>query len=293
MTDTLIGNVSDTAFWIAHYRALESQRADALFHDPLAGVLAGDRGKQIARGMPRAFMTAWFIVIRTCIIDDYLRFAIAQGADIVLNLGAGLDTRPYRMDLPSSLLWVEADYPDIIDLKQKRLSREAPRCRLERVKLDLACLPERRQLFASVNARGKKMVVLTEGVIPYLNVEAVGSLADDLRALDHACYWIVDYMAPAIIQHRQRLMKTKMQNAPFQFKPGDWFGLFRGHGWHLREIRYLSEEGERRHRPIRVPLPYKLTMGIQRLFISKKRRETFRKFAGYAILEPGSRQQQK
>jgi O-methyltransferase involved in polyketide biosynthesis len=45
VTDTLIENVSDTAFWIAHYRALETQRADALFHDLLAGLLAGERGK--------------------------------------------------------------------------------------------------------------------------------------------------------------------------------------------------------------------------------------------------------
>jgi len=46
MTDTLIENVSDTAFWVAHYRAFETERADALFHDPLAGLLAGDRGKK-------------------------------------------------------------------------------------------------------------------------------------------------------------------------------------------------------------------------------------------------------
>jgi O-methyltransferase involved in polyketide biosynthesis len=42
MTDTLIENVSDTAFWIAHYRAVESARPDALFRDPLAALLAGE-----------------------------------------------------------------------------------------------------------------------------------------------------------------------------------------------------------------------------------------------------------
>jgi len=40
-------------------------------------------------------MSGWAIVIRTCIIDDYIRLAVAQGIDTVLNLGAGLDTRPY------------------------------------------------------------------------------------------------------------------------------------------------------------------------------------------------------
>ena len=99
MTDTPIENVSDTAFWVAHYRALETKRPDALFHDPLAGVLAGDHGQRIARAMPMPFMTAWAIAIRTCIVDDYIRLTLAQGVDAVLNVGAGLDTRPYRMDL--------------------------------------------------------------------------------------------------------------------------------------------------------------------------------------------------
>jgi DNA invertase Pin-like site-specific DNA recombinase len=61
MTDTPIENVSDTAFWVAHYRALETKRSDALFHDPLADVLAGDHGHKIARAMPMPFMTAWAI----------------------------------------------------------------------------------------------------------------------------------------------------------------------------------------------------------------------------------------
>ncbi|MDE3110116.1 MAG: class I SAM-dependent methyltransferase, partial [Acidobacteriota bacterium] len=45
-------HVSDTAFWVAHYRAIEGERPDALFHDPLAGVLAGERGRNIAEHMP-------------------------------------------------------------------------------------------------------------------------------------------------------------------------------------------------------------------------------------------------
>lgn len=162
--------------WVAHYRALETKRPDALFHDPLAGVLAGDHGHRIARAMPMPFITVWAIAIRTCIVDDYIRLALAQGVDAVFNLGAGLDTRPYRMDL-----------------------HEKQRCQLERVKVDLANLSERGQLFANVSARAKKLLILTEGVVPYLSIEEAASLADDLEALDKACYWIVDYFSPELI----------------------------------------------------------------------------------------------
>jgi len=75
-------------------------------------------------------ITAWAIAIRTRIVDDYIRLALTQGVDAVLNLGAGLDTRPYRMDLPESLLWIEADYPSVIEFKEKPLLNEKARCRL-------------------------------------------------------------------------------------------------------------------------------------------------------------------
>ena len=74
------------------------------------------------------------MVIRTVIIDDLIKRAIAKGVDTIINLGAGLDTRPYRMDLPRSLRWIEVDYFHVIALKETRLAEETPRCRLERQK---------------------------------------------------------------------------------------------------------------------------------------------------------------
>jgi O-methyltransferase involved in polyketide biosynthesis len=151
MAAPLIENVSDTAFWVAHHRAIEGERADALFRDPLAGVLAGDHGRRIAEAMPQPVMTTWAVVVRTCI---------------------------------------EADYPDMIAFKESRLAGQAPCCKLTRLKLDLADASARRQMLAGVEGSAKKMLVLTEGVIPYLTEKAVGSLADDLRALKSARWWI-------------------------------------------------------------------------------------------------------
>jgi len=61
----LIRNVSDTALWVAAYRALESERPDALFHDPYARELAGERGWRILEGLPKARRTDWPMVVRT------------------------------------------------------------------------------------------------------------------------------------------------------------------------------------------------------------------------------------
>ena len=118
----VIQNVSDTAFMVAGFRAAENERPNPLFRDPLAARLAGDHGKNILATMPRAFMGAWSVVIRTVIIDNLISEAIAEGVDTILNLGAGLDTRPYRMALPKTLRWVEVDYPHVIALKEERLA---------------------------------------------------------------------------------------------------------------------------------------------------------------------------
>ena len=98
-----INDVSDTAFWIAYHRALESARPDALFRDPFANRLAGERGRRISENMPSSRIVAWTVALRTRIIDDYIASALRSGIDTVLCLGAGLDARPYRMPLPAEV----------------------------------------------------------------------------------------------------------------------------------------------------------------------------------------------
>lgn len=286
MANALVENVSDTAFWVAHYRGVETERPDALFRDPLATVLSGERGKRIAEAMPRPFITAWVISVRTRIIDEFIRGAIANGVDTVLNLGAGLDTRPYRMDLPPTLNWIEDDYAAMIDYKESLLARETPRFKLARVKADLAKPAERREVLRSANAQSRKMLILTEGVIPYLTNEDVGALADELRALDHAAYWIVDFFSPELLKQREKWLAARLKHAPFKFNPGDWFGFFEQHGWKSRDVRYLGDEGDKLGRRIKLPLLGMLIIGSQWLFSSAERRAQAKRNAGYILLEP-------
>jgi O-methyltransferase involved in polyketide biosynthesis len=91
-----IEHVMDTAFWVASDRSLEGERPDALFRDPLAAVLAGEKGRRIAESMPNHRAMVFVVALRTTAIDRLIASAIERGADTVLNLGAGLDTRPYR-----------------------------------------------------------------------------------------------------------------------------------------------------------------------------------------------------
>jgi methyltransferase (TIGR00027 family) len=282
-----IADVSDTAFWVAHYRGIEGKRRDALFRDPLATRLAGEHGQKIAREMPGAPMTAWAVAIRTRLIDEYIRQAIANGVDTILNLGAGLDTRPYRMDLASDVRWIEADFPKVIEFKEAKLAGDEPHCQLQRVKVDLSDAQQRRALLAEVDAGAKKLLVLTEGVIPYLDPQEVAALADELHGMKTVRYWIVDYFAPAMLAMR-RPIRRRMANAPFKFFPEDWFGFFVQHGWRCAQMRYLPEYATEIGRPLRLPPLMAAVATVRMLFASKGKRAIFRKFAGYALLEPAA-----
>src|SRR5256714_11303882 len=142
---TPLASVSDTARWVAMYRAMESERPDALFHDPYARRLAGPAGEQILASMPQGRRWAWPMIVRTAIMDELvMRLVAEQGVDTVLNLAAGLDVRAYRLDLPPSLHWVDVDLEGILSYKESALAGERPRCRVEFVRADLTDAAARR-----------------------------------------------------------------------------------------------------------------------------------------------------
>lgn len=145
--------------------------------------------------------------------------------------------------------------------------------------------PARRDLFADSAAGSRRALVLTEGVIRYLAVEEVASLADDLRGEDAIRSWIVDCFSAETLRYRRRHARH-MRNAPFRFTPRDWFGLFAAHGWRAREVRYIAEEAERLRRPIPLPRRLRLLLKLRHALASPARRGAMRRFAGYALLEP-------
>ena len=170
---------------MAVYRAQETERPDALFRDPFAAKLAGDRGREIAGEMTFSHKHEWSFVTRTYLIDQFVTEQVLGGVDMVVNLAAGLDARPYRMSLPTDLQWIEVDLPELLDYKEEILRDDKPVCALERIRLDLSNVDARRALFQQLSGRAKKALILTEGLLIYLSPEEVASLAADLPAQCH------------------------------------------------------------------------------------------------------------
>ncbi|MGH8094076.1 MAG: class I SAM-dependent methyltransferase [Chthoniobacterales bacterium] len=233
-----IRNISDTARWVAVYRARETERPDAVFRDPFARRLAGKRGEQIAASMPFAEKHSWPFVARTWLVDRLIDEQVRQGADMVVNLAAGLDARPYRMDLPRSLQWIEVDLPEILAHKEELLRAEKPVCQLERVRLDLSDTNERRELFLELGRRASSVLVVAEGLLIYLTAEEVAQLARDLAAPAAFQHWIIDLGSPALLRMLAKKMGAPLDQAgaPLKFAPQEGPDFFTRCGWKQEEV---------------------------------------------------------
>ena len=241
MDEPLIRDVSDTARWMAVYRARESERDDAVFRDPYARALAGERGERIANTLSFADDNAWSFLARTHLFDRFVARLVKHGADMIVNLAAGLDTRPYRLELPPSLRWVEVDLPDILDYKEEILGDAKPRCELERVRLDLSNEDGRRGLFADLGRRAKQIAVISEGLVIYLMPDAVAALARDLAKPPAVQHWALDLASPGLVEILKQSAGGVMNEAgaPFLFAPAEGPPFFSAHGWQPIEVRSL------------------------------------------------------
>ena len=257
MTDPLIRNISDTARWMAVYRARETRRPDAVFRDPFAKALAGERGEQIAKSVGFGEENDWPFVARTYLFDQVIKAQVAAGADLVLNLAAGLDTRPYRMELPASLRWVEVDLEEILDYKEAILGDAKPACTVERVRLDLSNSDARRGLFSRLGRSAANALVISEGLVIYLMPAEVAALAEDLATPAPFLHWAVDLASPGLLDMLKKRMGAAVEEAgaPFLFAPQDGPAFFEPHGWKAEQVRSILKAASKLER-----LPFVLRM---------------------------------
>jgi methyltransferase (TIGR00027 family) len=278
-----IRNVSDTALWVAIYRAMESERPDRIFDDPYARKLGGERGEAIVRAMPRGAATAWPMVVRTAVMDEIVLRCVREGAVTVLNLAAGLDARPYRLDLPESLRWLHVDMPEMIAYFREHMAGATPRCELEFVAADLRDASARRELFARAAAE-RPVLVISEGLLVYLTPGQDGELARDLHDVAQARWWLLDIATPRLRKFMQRsrwLGKLQQGNAPMQFFPEQGTAFFEPFGWREKEFRSTWDESFRLKRTMRGAWLFRWLSKLQ----PKSQVEAGRRMSGIVLLE--------
>jgi methyltransferase (TIGR00027 family) len=180
---------SRTAEFMAVFRASENAKApnSRAFADPLAAALLPGELRLAARlfGLrPAAALLNAYIdrrwpgartsgIARTKLIDDWIAQA-ACGIDQVVLLGAGFDTRAWRLDALASARIFEVDHPNTASVKQERLrSAHADLKKVTFIKVDFETDDFDQLLRAAGFDAARPAIVVWEGVSQYLSGEAV------------------------------------------------------------------------------------------------------------------------
>lgn len=173
-----MNGVGKTAIWTAAARARDAASARPICGDSLAARFADGTDDVVVRELLGLRRPNASIVVRHRMIDDFLRAHLARSPEaLVVILGAGLDTRAFRLGAGRFL---EVDQPAVFEWKERRLPRsECPRPLL-RLDIDFDTVPLATRLGA--HATEQEVIVVAEGLLPYLEPRAVEDVFETLAS---------------------------------------------------------------------------------------------------------------
>jgi methyltransferase (TIGR00027 family) len=232
LSDGEISHVSDTALMVAACRALESESPDGFVRDSFAARLAGERGMAILRGHPQPEMIRFGIGVRSRFMDEFLLEALASKTiATVLCVGCGLDTRPWRLELAPGLRWIEVDFADMLNYKDALMAAETPRCRRERLTVDVNDAAQRHTIYAAAGAAPALMI--TEGLLMYLPAGTVEALAAEAWQKSGIAHWMSDITTSAFAKaiHLDTNQSVRNVQAPDSLEGEQILDALRRHDW--------------------------------------------------------------
>jgi len=179
-----------TAEAMAIHRAVESAKPEheRVCYDPLANYFMSARVRILGKSPFLAKAAYWFlserrfpgalgyVAVRTRCIDDYLKECIGNGIRQLVILGAGYDSRAYRIEgLKGKVKVFEVDHPTTQKVKVKRLKRLIGSLpgHVVYVPIDFSKEKLDGRLFESGYDRNSKTLFIWEGVTLYISAEAV------------------------------------------------------------------------------------------------------------------------
>jgi methyltransferase (TIGR00027 family) len=209
--------VSKTAYYCCAVRALDARTVSPVCGDTFAERFMTPEAWQTFEPFRDFREPNASNVARHRMIDDILRARLAARPETgVVILGAGFDTRPFRL---AGGRWVELDDPAVISLKEARLpAREAPNP-LTRVPLQFG-----REPLAAALARFGDLVepiVVVEGVLPYLTEGEMSALVRAVRSAWPTPTLVCDLISRTFARRYGGKIGQRLRELGAPYRPSD------------------------------------------------------------------------
>ncbi len=231
---------STTAEGIAVMRAIEAQRPEneRICYDPYARAMVSSflycMAKLLVdigyaeRSGPGVMA---FITARERYIDDFLKTSLQDGLDQVVILGAGLDTRAYRIPGIEKTRAYEIDHPATQAVKRQRLRKviDPLPAHVIFVPVDFNTQTLGEQLQSNGYNEQSKTLFVWQGVTYYLTPEGVdNTLAFIANHSGRGSSLIFDYSDAAYLKDMQHGEVRRMKRAARVTGEGWIFGIEKG-----------------------------------------------------------------
>ncbi|MBF6059413.1 SAM-dependent methyltransferase [Nocardia terpenica] len=180
--------ISATAVVIAHFRALESNRPDALFRDEFAERFVTASGLPVS-SIRLSDMTSQrlyeSVAVRTRWLDSAVEEGISAGCAQVVLLAAGLDSRAFRMNVAEGTRFFELDLPKLLSFKRTVLDESGIECRNDRVEVSVDLTHESwpSRLVGAGFDPEKMTMWLAEGLLMYFDSARTDQLIATVTSL--------------------------------------------------------------------------------------------------------------
>jgi methyltransferase (TIGR00027 family) len=199
--------VARTAFYCCVIRADDAASARPMCGDTFAGRFLDEEVRRDLAPLLRMKQPAAGNVARHRLIDDIVRSRLAaEPASRVILIGAGFDTRAFRM---AGGRWFELDDPQLLAFKEQRLpAADAPNP-LSRIAVSFQSEPPDRYLTAL--AGDDEVLVILEGVSMYLSDQAIEALVAALSRLLPKATLVCDLMSPAFARSFSRGLRLALE----------------------------------------------------------------------------------
>jgi methyltransferase (TIGR00027 family) len=224
---------------------LDAEHPRSLCHDHFAKRFMDGRGLQIFAPFRSETLPNISNTVRCHIIDEAVRSHLAEHPDsLIITVGAGFDTRPYRIKGGE---WVEVDEPQIIHYKNEKLPITECKNPLTRIAIDFSSETIIQKL--APFKHDTPAIIVIEGVFMYLQEDAIADTLKQLQQLFPQHVLLCDLMTRPFFEKFAQSVHNKLVEAGAQFttrphKPAD---IFKQNGYmetaHTPMLKRASELG--------------------------------------------------